>query len=197
MRLITSDGYVALVGAPILNEGRISGVVVVLHDMTQERQYIANLSWQATHDALTGLANRRELTSIEWGTLQTIKEREGISRFLKGILEKVGGTKPDPTYPVLNGATKPATPALKGMIADIASQGGRWISDVGLIGSLADTKLFDGGVVDDRKYQMESIIQLAASLPAGSPFRRSSTACNASPTFPRILSGMLKRTGPE
>ncbi|WP_151714706.1 GGDEF domain-containing protein, partial [Acinetobacter bereziniae] len=28
--------------------------------MTQERQYIANLSWQATHDALTGLANRRE-----------------------------------------------------------------------------------------------------------------------------------------
>jgi len=34
--------------------------VLVLHDMTQERQYIANLSWQATHDALTGLANRRE-----------------------------------------------------------------------------------------------------------------------------------------
>ena len=27
--------------------------------MTQERQYIANLSWQATHDALTGLPNRR------------------------------------------------------------------------------------------------------------------------------------------
>jgi len=34
--------------------------VLVLHDMTQERQYIANLSWQATHDAPTGLANRRE-----------------------------------------------------------------------------------------------------------------------------------------
>ncbi|WP_065760845.1 EAL domain-containing protein [Pseudomonas defluvii] len=59
-RLDGSTVSVALVGAPILNEGRISGVVVVLHDMTQERQYIANLSWQATHDALTGLANRRE-----------------------------------------------------------------------------------------------------------------------------------------
>ena len=49
-----------LVGAPIRNAGKVSGTVLVLHDMTQERQYIANLSWQATHDALTGLANRRE-----------------------------------------------------------------------------------------------------------------------------------------
>jgi GGDEF domain-containing protein len=51
---------VTLVGAPIRNAGKVSGTVLVLHDMTQERQYIANLSWQATHDALTGLANRRE-----------------------------------------------------------------------------------------------------------------------------------------
>ncbi|MBV6285980.1 EAL domain-containing protein [Pseudomonas aegrilactucae] len=59
-RLDGSTVSVALVGAPIISEGRVSGVVLVLHDMTQERQYIANLSWQATHDALTGLANRRE-----------------------------------------------------------------------------------------------------------------------------------------
>jgi diguanylate cyclase (GGDEF)-like protein/PAS domain S-box-containing protein len=59
-RLDGSTVSVTLVGAPILTEGRISGTVLVLHDMTQERQYIANLSWQATHDALTGLANRRE-----------------------------------------------------------------------------------------------------------------------------------------
>lgn len=51
---------VTLVGAPIRSAGKVSGAVLVLHDMTQERQYIANLSWQATHDALTGLANRRE-----------------------------------------------------------------------------------------------------------------------------------------
>ncbi|MCW2270292.1 putative diguanylate cyclase YegE [compost metagenome] len=59
-RLDGSTVSVALVGAPIMAEGRVSGIVLVLHDMTQERQYIANLSWQATHDALTGLANRRE-----------------------------------------------------------------------------------------------------------------------------------------
>jgi len=59
-RLDGSTVSVTLVGAPILNAGQVSGAVLVLHDMTQERQYIANLSWQATHDALTGLANRRE-----------------------------------------------------------------------------------------------------------------------------------------
>jgi len=59
-RLDGSTVSVTLVGAPIRNADKVSGTVLVLHDMTQERQYIANLSWQATHDALTGLANRRE-----------------------------------------------------------------------------------------------------------------------------------------
>lgn len=59
-RLDGSTVSVTLVGAPIQTDQHISGTVLVLHDMTQERQYIANLSWQATHDALTGLANRRE-----------------------------------------------------------------------------------------------------------------------------------------
>lgn len=59
-RLDGSTVSVTLVGSPIHSHGHISGAVLVLHDMTQERQYIANLSWQATHDALTGLANRRE-----------------------------------------------------------------------------------------------------------------------------------------
>ncbi|WP_317659203.1 EAL domain-containing protein [Pseudomonas sp. KU43P] len=59
-RLDGSTVSINLVGSPIINDGQVAGVVLVLHDMTQERQYIANLSWQATHDALTGLANRRE-----------------------------------------------------------------------------------------------------------------------------------------
>ncbi|WP_312936368.1 EAL domain-containing protein [Pseudomonas sp.] len=59
-RLDGSMVSVNLVGSSIITEGHVSGIVLVLHDMTQERQYIANLSWQATHDALTGLANRRE-----------------------------------------------------------------------------------------------------------------------------------------
>ncbi len=59
-RLDGSTVSVALVGSPIYSEGVVSGAVLVLHDMTQERQYIANLSWQAAHDALTGLVNRSE-----------------------------------------------------------------------------------------------------------------------------------------
>ncbi|MBC3955311.1 EAL domain-containing protein [Pseudomonas triticifolii] len=59
-RLDGSTVSVALVGSPIYSEGVVSGAVLVLHDMTQERQYIANLSWQAAHDALTGLLNRGE-----------------------------------------------------------------------------------------------------------------------------------------
>ncbi|MCY1344402.1 diguanylate cyclase (GGDEF) domain protein [compost metagenome] len=62
-QLVRADGdrvSVSLTAAPIHREGRVSGAVLVFHDMTRERQYIANLSWQASHDALTGLANRRE-----------------------------------------------------------------------------------------------------------------------------------------
>jgi diguanylate cyclase (GGDEF)-like protein/PAS domain S-box-containing protein len=47
--------------APILGRsGEISGVVLVLHDVSNERQYAAKLSYQATHDSLTGLINRAE-----------------------------------------------------------------------------------------------------------------------------------------
>jgi diguanylate cyclase (GGDEF)-like protein len=34
--------------------------VLVLRDVTNEREFVARLSWQASHDALTGLVNRRE-----------------------------------------------------------------------------------------------------------------------------------------
>lgn len=47
--------------APIRDRaGAITGVVLVLHDVSRERQYAAKLSYQATHDELTGLINRRE-----------------------------------------------------------------------------------------------------------------------------------------
>jgi hypothetical protein len=60
-----------------LTDGQVSGIVVVLHDMTQERQYIANLSWQATHDALTGLANRREFEYRLEQALNTLMRQAG------------------------------------------------------------------------------------------------------------------------
>ncbi|CAN5328537.1 hypothetical protein BH11PSE11_BH11PSE11_26950 [soil metagenome] len=48
-------------GAPIRDlEGKITGVVLAFHDVSRSRQIAAQLSYQATHDELTGLVNRRE-----------------------------------------------------------------------------------------------------------------------------------------
>lgn len=76
-RLDGSTVSVTLVGAPILSAGNVSGTVLVLHDMTQECQFIANLSWQATHDALTGLANRREFEYRLELVLQNLIRQQG------------------------------------------------------------------------------------------------------------------------
>jgi diguanylate cyclase (GGDEF)-like protein/PAS domain S-box-containing protein len=42
------------------SEGEVVGMIVVFHDVSQLREMEQQLSWQATHDVLTGLANRRE-----------------------------------------------------------------------------------------------------------------------------------------
>jgi len=68
---------VTLVGAPILHAGQVSGAVLVLHDMTRERQYLANLAWQATHDSLTGLTNRREFEYRLELVLQNLARQQG------------------------------------------------------------------------------------------------------------------------
>ena len=58
------DGTVVAVhehGAPIRDShNEVIGIVFVLRDITQERAFSTQLHHQATHDALTGLANRRE-----------------------------------------------------------------------------------------------------------------------------------------
>lgn len=47
--------------APIYShDGTVLGTVLVLHDVSHERQLTHELSWQASHDTLTGLINRRE-----------------------------------------------------------------------------------------------------------------------------------------
>ncbi|MBC1220117.1 EAL domain-containing protein [Nostoc sp. UCD121] len=47
--------------APIRNrQGQVIGAVMVFHDVTQKRTLSRQLSWQASHDPLTGLVNRQE-----------------------------------------------------------------------------------------------------------------------------------------
>ncbi len=47
--------------APIrARNGEIIGVVLIFHDVTKARALAQQLSWQASHDPLTGLGNRRE-----------------------------------------------------------------------------------------------------------------------------------------
>ena len=50
--------------APIrLHVNTIAGAVIVCRDVTEYRRMSANLAWQASHDSLTHLANRREFES--------------------------------------------------------------------------------------------------------------------------------------
>ena len=56
-----SELSVEVVITPLHDQTRkVDGSLVVLHDVTQAQRMARKLEWQATHDALTGLVNRRE-----------------------------------------------------------------------------------------------------------------------------------------
>ncbi|MFI4869190.1 MAG: EAL domain-containing protein [Steroidobacterales bacterium] len=56
-----AEHLVELSAAPIhMETGESIGAVVLLHDVTEMRGMARQMSYQATHDALTGLINRRE-----------------------------------------------------------------------------------------------------------------------------------------
>ncbi|MBY0439405.1 MAG: EAL domain-containing protein, partial [Burkholderiales bacterium] len=60
-RIDGAELFVDASAAPLRdNDGGITGVVLVLHDVTQQRRIAQQVSYQATHDALTGLINRFE-----------------------------------------------------------------------------------------------------------------------------------------
>ncbi|MEM9508153.1 MAG: EAL domain-containing protein [Cyanobacteria bacterium P01_E01_bin.35] len=62
--LIASNGNEYAIedsAAPIRDQqGQVMGAVIVFRDVTESRHLSNQLSWQASHDALTGLYNRRE-----------------------------------------------------------------------------------------------------------------------------------------
>jgi len=64
VRLVHREGRVCPVRyshAPIRSrDGRPLGMILVFHDISQIRAMAQQLIWQASHDALTGLVNRRE-----------------------------------------------------------------------------------------------------------------------------------------
>jgi diguanylate cyclase (GGDEF)-like protein/PAS domain S-box-containing protein len=64
--------------APIRDRGgNIVGAVVVFRDVTKERRLKRALSYQASHDALTGLINRREFDNRLAEALQSAQRGEG------------------------------------------------------------------------------------------------------------------------
>jgi diguanylate cyclase (GGDEF)-like protein/PAS domain S-box-containing protein len=64
--------------APICDrQGKVIGAVIVFHDVTKERRLKRALSYQASHDALTGLINRREFDNRLHAAVASAQRGEG------------------------------------------------------------------------------------------------------------------------
>jgi diguanylate cyclase (GGDEF)-like protein/PAS domain S-box-containing protein len=69
--------------APIRDsEGNIIGVVMVFHDVSATREMARQMSWQATHDSLTGLFNRNEFERRLRRLLESAKNDDAQHAFL-------------------------------------------------------------------------------------------------------------------
>ncbi|MEG4859702.1 EAL domain-containing protein [Microcoleus sp. K1-B1] len=76
--LIADDGTeypIADSAAPIRDrQGQIIGAVIVFHDVTESRYLTRKLSWEASHDALTGLINRRRFEQQLVEAIASVKD---------------------------------------------------------------------------------------------------------------------------
>ncbi|MEG4068286.1 EAL domain-containing protein [Microcoleus sp. Pol11C2] len=76
--LIADDGTeypIADSAAPIRDrQGQIIGAVIVFHDVTESRYLTHKLSWEASHDALTGLINRRRFEQQLVEAIASVKD---------------------------------------------------------------------------------------------------------------------------
>jgi len=69
--------------APIRDkENNILGVILVFHDVSRARKMTKELSWQATHDSLTGLVNRQEFETVITKLLNKSKEDSNLHHAL-------------------------------------------------------------------------------------------------------------------
>lgn len=85
-QLVTRAGHAIAVedsAAPIRSRnGDVLGVVIVFHDVSHERKLTQQLSWQASHDMLTGLINRREFERQIALALHSAKEEGHVHALL-------------------------------------------------------------------------------------------------------------------
>jgi len=79
--LVARDGSTVAIqdsAAPIQDRnGQTVGAVMVFHDVRQERQLHRRLAYLASHDALTGFINRREVEERLSGVLAAVKAEPG------------------------------------------------------------------------------------------------------------------------
>lgn len=84
-QLVRADGRAYAVeetAAPIRGkEGKTIGTVLVFHDVTETREASRKLAYQATHDTLTGLINRREFERQVEEALQDAKTNNTHNAF--------------------------------------------------------------------------------------------------------------------
>jgi diguanylate cyclase (GGDEF)-like protein len=84
--LITRSGQEVAIqesAAPICDrQGCVIGAVIVFHDVTKERRLKRALSYQASHDALTGLINRREFDNRLHAAVLGAQRGEGACALL-------------------------------------------------------------------------------------------------------------------
>jgi diguanylate cyclase (GGDEF)-like protein/PAS domain S-box-containing protein len=87
-----SERAVELSAAPIrLDDTHVAGAAVVLHDVTELRGLARQLSYQAAHDALTGLVNRREMERRLQEALEGGRRGEGPHLFCYLDLDRFKG----------------------------------------------------------------------------------------------------------
>ena len=69
---------VELTASPIRGpEGTVAGCVIIFHDVTEIRGLTRRMSYQASHDALTGLINRAEFERRLEGALKSARSADG------------------------------------------------------------------------------------------------------------------------
>jgi diguanylate cyclase (GGDEF)-like protein/PAS domain S-box-containing protein len=74
---------VELTASPIrAPDGSVSGCVVIFHDVTELRGLARRMSYQASHDALTGLVNRAEFETRLESDLQAARAGDGIGHIV-------------------------------------------------------------------------------------------------------------------